>query len=213
MFNNCPSNEIVLQHINFDLSASGECNNGAIIAESLGVNDNRYTSRLSIIYREEFAGRNVTCIHDNGLTFSSTLTATIIHNNIGNTIASCLWWLIIIIANETHSIIIIIIPISVSFPSPSNVHLIDAAPQQLTFSWNPVAPNCAAIHYNILTQNCGNCPSSTPHTTVVCHDMNVGADLTCSFVVQNVRTCDDITGNMSDPVKVHLKGSILIYSN
>ena len=69
-----------------------------------------------------------------------------------------------------------------------------------------MAPNCAAIHYNILAQNCGNCPSSTPHTTVVCHDMNVGANLTCSFVVQNVRTCDDITGNMSDPVKVHLKG-------
>ena len=69
-----------------------------------------------------------------------------------------------------------------------------------------MAPNCAAIHYKILAQNCGNCPSSTPHTTVVCHDMSIGDNLTCSFVVQNVRTCDDITGNMSDPVKVHLKG-------
>ena len=100
--------------------------------------------------------------------------------------------------------LIIIIP--VSYPSPSNVLLIDASPRQLTFNWNPVAPHCTAIHYKIAHNNCGDCPSTTPHNTVVCRDMNVGMNLTCSFVVQNLRTCDDIIGNRSAPVEVTLKG-------
>ena len=81
----CPnhSNEIVLRHINFGSSVSGECNNGAIIGESLGFNENSYTSQLSILYKDEFAGRNVTCIHDNGITLISLLSLTIVHNNIG----------------------------------------------------------------------------------------------------------------------------------
>ena len=81
----CPnhSNEIVLRHINFGSSVSGECNNGAIIGESLGFNENSYTSQLSILYKDEFAGRNVTCIHDNGITFISMLSLTIVHNNMG----------------------------------------------------------------------------------------------------------------------------------
>ena len=70
-----------------------------------------------------------------------------------------------------------------------------------------MAPNCAAIHYNIQAPNCGDCPSSTQHNRVVCHDMEVGQDLTCSFSVQNFRTCDDVTGNKSIPVNVTLKGT------
>ena len=81
----CPnhSDEIVLRHINFGSSVSGECNNGAIIGESLGFNKNSYTSQLSILYKDEFAGRNVTCIHDDGI-YISMLSLMIIHNNMGN---------------------------------------------------------------------------------------------------------------------------------
>ena len=100
--------------------------------------------------------------------------------------------------------------LSVSFPSPSNVRLIGASPNQLTFSWDPVAPNCSSLHYNILAQNCGNCPSATQHSTVVCHDMEVDQNLTCSFVVQNFRTCDGAAGSMSNPVNVMLKGYNLL---
>ncbi len=91
------------------------------------------------------------------------------------------------------------------------MRLVNAAPDQLTFSWDPVAPNCAAIHYNILAQDCGICPSTTQHNTVVCHDMQVGQNLTCSFVVQNFRTCDVVAGNISIPVNVMLKGYNQIY--
>ena len=93
------------------------------------------------------------------------------------------------------------------------MQLTSAAPRQLTFSWDPVAPNCAAIHYNILAQNCGICPSATQHNTVVCHDMEVDQNLTCSFVVQNFRTCDGVAGRMSIPVSIMLKGNNIIIAD
>ena len=98
---------------------------------------------------------------------------------------------------------------AVSYSSPSDLQLIGVAPQQLTFSWSSVAPNCAAIHYNILAQHCGICPSTTSHNTVVCHDMEINGNVICSFAVQIVRSCDGIVGNASNPVQVILKGNIL----
>ena len=69
-----------------------------------------------------------------------------------------------------------------------------------------MAPNCAAIHYNIMDENCGDCPSTTQHNRIVCHDMDVDRNLTCSFVVQNFRKCDGVAGNMSIPLNVTLRG-------
>lgn len=82
----CPnySDEILLRHINFDSSVTGECNAGAILGQSLRVEGNSYTSQLSVVYREDLAGRNVTCSHDNGFTITSRLSLMIIHNMIGN---------------------------------------------------------------------------------------------------------------------------------
>ena len=81
----CPdhSNEIILRHINFDSSVTGECNAGAVIGRGLRIDGNCYTSELSIVYRESFAGRNVTCMYDNGIAVLSTVSAMIIHNTIG----------------------------------------------------------------------------------------------------------------------------------
>ena len=81
---NCPNhnNEIILRHINFDSSVLGECNDGAIVGESLRVNGSSYTSQLNIIYKEEYAGKNVTCSYDDG-TSITPFSSTIIHNNIG----------------------------------------------------------------------------------------------------------------------------------
>ena len=198
----CPnhSNEIVLRHINFGSSVMGECNAGAIIGQSLRVDGNCFTSELSVVYSESFNGRNVTCNHDDGTTISSSLSLMITHNVIG----------IVTIIQLTIKFTCPPFIHTVSFPSPTNIRLISASPHQLTFSWNPVAPNCAAIHYNILEQNCGRCPSTTQHNRVVCHDMDVGQNLTCSFVVQNFRTCDGVAGNMSIPVNITLQGTATI---
>ena len=81
----CPdfSNEIVLRHLNFGSSVMGECNAGAIVGRSLRVEDNCYTSQLSVVYNERLNGKNVTCAHDSGITISLRLSLTITHNMIG----------------------------------------------------------------------------------------------------------------------------------
>ena len=191
--------EILLPHSSFASTVTGECNSGEIIARSLRVDGNRYISQLSILFRESFVGKTVICEHDDGTTsVASESSLTITKNMIGNTIEYCTC-----LIHEIECKIFFL----VSFPHPSNVHLTDADPGQLTFSWDSVAPHCSAIHYNLLTNDkCGECPSTTSHNTVTCHDHAVGENITCSFRVQNVRTCDDITGNTSLPVQVNLKG-------
>ena len=73
--------------------------------------------------------------------------------------------------------------------------------KQLPFSWSPVATDCHAIHYNILASNCGNCPTTTNHTTVTCTDVP-NNDNVCNFAVQTV-VCGIITSNFSDPISIN----------
>ena len=78
----------------------------------------------------------------------------------------------------------------------------DYSSRKLTFSWSPVAPDCPAIHYNILASNCGSCPTTTNHTNVTCTDVPTN-DSICTFAVQTV-VCGNIAGNISDPINITL---------
>ena len=61
-FNCPPSNIISLAHQLFNIAGdSGTCNNGAITAESVGVVDNCYTSRLMVTVSSELNDTTVEC--------------------------------------------------------------------------------------------------------------------------------------------------------
>jgi hypothetical protein len=83
-----------------------------------------------------------------------------------------------------------------------NVSRNDYSSKELTFSWSPVAPDCPAIHYNILASNCGSCPTTTNHTNATCTDVHTNNSI-CTIAVQTV-VCGNITGNISDPVSITL---------
>ena len=91
---------------------------------------------------------------------------------------------------------LILIDISV-FTAPNGLYIstIDISLRKLSFTWSPVAPDCSAIHYNILASNCGSCPTTTNHTTVTCTDVPVNSGV-CTFAVQTV-LCRNITGKTS----------------
>ena len=59
-------NEIILRHSQFTVSAGhgtfGECNNGAIVARSIGVTNNRYISELNVTVSANLHNRTVQCI-------------------------------------------------------------------------------------------------------------------------------------------------------
>ena len=63
----CPLNdhELVLLHSRFTSAngAFGVCNNGAIVARSLSVEGNNFTSQLSITVSLDIAGKTIMCFH------------------------------------------------------------------------------------------------------------------------------------------------------
>ena len=90
-----------------------------------------------------------------------------------------------------------------SHPNKLWISNVNHFPRELTFSWSPVAPDCPAIHYNILASNCGSCPTTINHTTVTCADVPTNNSV-CTFAVQTVvDLCGNITGNVSDPIRVN----------
>ena len=62
------NNEIILLHSRFTsvYGDYGSCNNGDIVARSLSVEDNNYTSQLNVTVTPETAGMTIECIGDSG---------------------------------------------------------------------------------------------------------------------------------------------------
>ena len=64
------NNEIVLLHGRFNSTVTRSCNGGAIVAQELDVEDNRYTSQLNVIINSNMTGnRTIECVHDDGKEF------------------------------------------------------------------------------------------------------------------------------------------------
>ena len=101
----------------------------------------------------------------------------------------------------------------VPFQPPEGLSIIqaDVHLRQLIFSWSPVAPDCPAIHYNILASNCGSCPTTTNHTTVACTNVPTDGSV-CDFSVQSV-VCENITGNFSKSIQGLLKDIATVYKS
>ena len=57
----CSPNEIILRHNEFNDGTSGECNQGAIIAQSVGVQDNCFTSQLHVTVSGGLHNKTVNC--------------------------------------------------------------------------------------------------------------------------------------------------------
>ena len=47
-------------------TAAGECNDGAIVARSLGVEGNNYTSQLIVNVTSDMNNKTITCFYDDG---------------------------------------------------------------------------------------------------------------------------------------------------
>lgn len=65
-FNGCLHNEITLLHSFFtpQQGVLGTCNNGAIVARSLGLEGSNYTSQLNVTITSNLAGKTITCAYD-----------------------------------------------------------------------------------------------------------------------------------------------------
>ena len=66
----CATNDITLLHSAYksERGAFGECNYGAIMARSLGAEDNYYISQLNVSVNSDFTGKTIICVNILNLT-------------------------------------------------------------------------------------------------------------------------------------------------
>ena len=82
-------NEIALLHSRFSSAYGiyGTCNNGAIVARSISMEGNSYTSQLNVTVTPDTAGKTVTCGIDNGTTTTFHFTLVIAITGLSSFIA------------------------------------------------------------------------------------------------------------------------------
>ena len=60
----CVQNGIVLRHDRFSGGVVGDCNQGTVTAQSIGVENNCYASQLTFTADVAFNNKTVVCIHN-----------------------------------------------------------------------------------------------------------------------------------------------------
>ena len=103
-------------------------------------------------------------------------------------------------------IILIIIMLADPLPPPLDVQLTSVKPDKLTFNWSSVQQNCSTLQYGI-ESNCGTCTNDPPTlTSATCSfELSAISGGLCNFSVQST-VCGNITGSLSTPIRVTLKG-------
>jgi hypothetical protein len=65
------NNEFTIFHSTNDISEMPKyCSNGAIIGRAVGTKNDSYTSQITIQVSDEFNGKTVDCVHDDGTNFT-----------------------------------------------------------------------------------------------------------------------------------------------
>ena len=123
---------------------------------------------------------------------------------------ACIWFHALSFQNFCRAFSCIILPFSVVFPPPErpSISFVDLSSRHLSVRWNNVDPDCPALHYIIISSNCGSCPTTTTNTTVTCTDVPADGS-TCTIAVKTA-VCGDITGSVSERVEVILAGTFLL---
>ena len=191
------NSEVSLRHGQFIESgyANATCNGVDVFARVVNITDSCYISQLIVNTSLSMNGKSVECAFDNGA-IEETVDLMIIRTTTGS-----MGYNIQTIHVAVHTIHVII----ESFAPPNEVRLIHIQPGQLTFNWTSVDVMCDSVSYKIISSNCGRCSPVTINTTVTCTDV-VASGQVCIFVIQTV-VCGNLTGNMSHPIYVILKGS------
>ena len=187
--------EVSLHHGQFIESgyASATCNGGEAFAHIVNITDSCYTSQLIVNTSLSLNSKSIECAFDNGA-IEETIESMIIRITTGR--------IPVMLYLQIQNFLCIIN--AESSQSPNDVRLSYVQSGRITFNWTSVDALCDSISYNIISSNCGRCPSMTTNTTATCSDV-MALGQVCTFAVRTV-VCGNITGNMSHPVHVILRG-------
>ena len=204
---NCFNNKITLRHSQFNQPEYNvTCGDGGqIIGRAISAMNDSYTSQLIVNVSQNLVGANIECANNNG----SHVGTKQIQLTTGT-------FQLIILCTFVIKLNFITAPFPWS--PPSNVMLSQINSSHLTFSWNSVSADCQAVHYQINTTNCGQCPNfNITSCAITCSPMATSTDLdtnsvscavnnnimlatglleTCAIMIQPV-VCGNVSGNSS----------------
>ena len=92
-------------------------------------------------------------------------------------------------------------------PAPDDLQLTQVKPNELTFSWSSVEPNCSTLQYE-LQSNCGTCtnnPNNLLPSAVCLFELSAISNGICNFAVQSA-ICGNLVGLLSSSILVTLRG-------
>ena len=112
---------------------------------------------------------------------------------------------------ESDSYYHVFIQSTVPFPPPTDAYVVDLSLRQVVFKWSSVSSTCHQIRYNIISNNCGQCPDITTHTTATCTGIPTN-DQQCTFALQTI-VCNNLIGNTSKEIQIVLRGKTLSLSS
>ena len=99
-------------------------------------------------------------------------------------------------------------------PPPNDIQLTHVAPNQLTFNWSSVQPDCSTLQYNI-ESNCGTCinhqPTMLMSSATCSFELPIDSNDVCNFAIQSTICTNSIIGSLSTPVRVTLKRKLTIF--
>ena len=131
-----------------------ECNQGAVLAKSIGCFNDCYTSQLIVtIIQKEMINGTIGCIHDDFIERAVVNQKSLM-------------------ITETPHL------------SPSNVHVDSNDSHQITFAWDEMTVQCSSLQYIITAINCGVCPNTTADKSVTCDTQSQHTNNVCLFAVQ-----------------------------
>lgn len=204
-------NGISLRHSQFvDSQAAGECNNGTVIASSIGISGGCYVSQLNITITPERVNESIMCAHHDVQQYETTIIGqTVLEITMGKPLLlevlfRCDLFIIAIIAYTT---VTVTFNYADYYPPPSGVHLESVQSNQLLFTWNEVNAQCSSVRYIITAKNCGVCPRNTTNTSIIC-SISPQTRGECMFAVQT-EICRSLIGERSKYVIVNLYGKYL----
>jgi hypothetical protein len=162
----------------------GECNQGAVLAKSIGVFDECYTSQLIVIVGEEMINGTIECIYDN------FIERTIVNQKS-------------LMITET------LYPPPTNIHIESN----DPHQITFTWDEVTVQCSRSSLQYIITAINCGVCPNTTADKNVTCDtqsNISPRTNNTCLFAVQT-EICGYLRGKRSEYVIVHMDGEKYLF--
>ena len=155
-----------------------QCNQGAVLAKSIGRFGDCYTSQLIVTVGEEMINGTIECIHNNFMEITTV---------------------------SQKSLIITAIPYPP--PTNIHIKSNDSHQITFTWDEVTVLVQCSPLQYIITAINCGVCPSTTTDKNITCDmqsHISPHIKYDCLFAVQT-EICGYLRGERSEYVTVHIQ--------